>query len=284
MLEALTAVPGLRDAHQLSAALELLPRRVDWPEAGDLERLVLEVARRELRAVGAPLPGFARALAARVLPYLEAVRRTDWSSGSPIVVGAELAGTAELEIGGRTRRVHFVADRADVAGGVLRLTDYKTGKPGGLEAVKQETRHASLIRQIAEGRRLQAAVYARGAGVAAAEGRYLFAHPEAPEHARVAAVRADDPALERALDAAMRAALDAWDRGVFFPRLFEAQNGLDANACRWCRVAEACVRHDSARERRLRAWLQSGLDAASDAESEAFAGLWTLPLRAKELA
>ena len=284
----LEELAGERDAEvELQSALEYLPRRVEWPEAEELGRLVLEVSRRELRAVGAPLPGFARALAARVLPYLEAVRTADWSDGGVVVVGVELAGTAELTIDGRVRRLHFVADRADIAGGVLRLTDYKTGKPAGIDARKPETRRENLMRQIAEGRRLQAAIYARAAGVRAAEGRYLFAHPDAPEHARVAAVSADDPALAPALEGAVRAALDAWDRGVFFPRLFDARSGQDSAVCRWCRVAEACVRRDVARERRLRGWLRRQTDGEGElvdakAEIEALRALWTLPLRARD--
>lgn len=265
----------------LGAALAREPVWVAWPPDAELARLSEAAAEDELRAAGIALPGFARALAERAAPFLAAVRRLDWAGGPLPVLGAELEGTAHCVVGDRSRPILFRVDRVDGPGGELELTDYKTGRPrSGLDARQPETRHAHLLRQVGEGRLLQVVAYLSGAG--RGRGRYLFAHPDAAPDAAVAAVAADEPAFGAAWARALESALAAWDEGSFFPRLLRPEGDREADACRWCRVSEACMRGDAGVRRRLRDWTRAGSDAPpSDPAERAWLGLWALPLRAR---
>jgi hypothetical protein len=159
-------------------------------------------------------------------------------------------------LAGRERRIGFRADRADRdARGVLRLTDYKTGRPVH-DAKGDAPRLAKFEKEVSAGRYLQAPVYwlAARALAEAAEGRFLFLRDDTPPEARVFAV---DRTCEGVASAFLQAAgvvLDAWDRGALLPRLVESSKDQEPRSCTWCEVSAACVRGESAQRRRLRDW------------------------------
>ena len=105
-----------------------------------------------------------------------------------------------------------------------------------------------------QGRRLQPVVYATAAG---GEGeslaRFSFLRPQfaGPDVARAVTVTSNDRDLWDAFEAVAESTLRAWELGLFFPRM---ENPDDSQkpppTCRWCRVAEACLRQDSGARRR----------------------------------
>jgi hypothetical protein len=229
---------------------------VPWPAQAALESLLEAEARRAVREEGVALPGLARVLAARVRPFLEAVRALDWPGGvREGVLGAELAGAARVvDDAGRARSVPFRVDRADRAGGALALTDYKSGKPV-YDAVKTDDRRLErLIAKIRSGEWLQAAAYAHADLPGARIGRYLFAKPERSGEAPGALpITGEEPGLSAAFAASVRALLRLADARAFVPRLLD--EGLVPIRCReWCEVSEACSQHDTAARHRLADW------------------------------
>jgi hypothetical protein len=183
------------------------------------------------------------------------------------VFGAELRGEARVrDAGGRERRIGFRADRADLAGGRLRLTDYKTGKPVAANKTPKG-RRKELERKMARGEWLQAAVYLAGARELTndtMEGRYLFLRDGVADDARVAAVGPADRDLLERFEAASRVLFAALDQGALFPRLVDA-DAQEPRACEWCELALACLRGESGHRARL---LRVGRRAAR-AEREA---------------
>jgi len=269
-------------ARTSAAALERAggePTPVTWPDRSELHAIVREAAAGLLRREGIALPGLAEMLARQVRPSLEVARRTDWGAGSVPALGAELRGSASL--GGRT--LHFIADRVDLVGDRVVLTDYKGGRPFGwaASAERRRTRH---LDQVTKGSRLPAAAYAPAAEVPEAAGRFLFLKPEADDAARVVMAPAADADFETALDDATRAVLDAVDAGVLFPRMVDPGGEREPFACSTCEVAEACSRGDSGVRGRLVRRAQALQTAARDgadlsAGERAFVELWSLPDR-----
>jgi len=255
------ALPAPRET--LAEALAQGPVRVPWPDAVRLEGWLDEEAARAASEEGIAIPGFARALARRVRPLLEVARASDWSdpAGAP-VLGAELRGVVELtDASGCRRRIGFRADRADLDGGALRVTDYKAGKPA-VEQASRERRFQAFLRAVREGRLLQAAAYRVTAGALApgraVEGRYLYLREDAPGHARVLAVGddAEGAALADAFDATGRALLEAADLGLLAPRLDTVEG---RPPCAWCEVQAACLQGESGQRARLAAWTEAAL-------------------------
>lgn len=241
---------------------------VPWPDAATLERWVAECAERELRENAIAVPGYARVLARRALPFLSRARACDWREGSPAVVGTEAVGAARVrDAAGREREIRYRADRVDRVDGRLVLTDYKTGKPIAGQKTR-ESRDETLRKQIAKGRSLQAFVYALGGG-SGARGRYLFLAEDVLEDAR-ALVVADAPPWDEAFAASLPVLLDAWDRGSFLPRLRQADRDEEPGACRSCEVRDACIRGDSGARARLERWAEAD-GARRDAERAALA-------------
>ncbi len=298
------AAPGPTLAELLEAAGEAdapdgapppapAPTGVPWPEAGELDALLRRRSEALLAAEGIALPGLARALAATARPFLEAAREAEWGAagdGRVPALAAEVEGSlAVADAAGRERTLHFRADRVDRLPDrrtpTLRLTDYKTGRPLS-RAVRADTRSDHLLREVQAGRRLQAVAYALAASGPrpwdpAAQGRYLFlARGVAPEH-REAAVWSGAVPFADAFARAVATALDAWDRGAFFPRLVEPDADREPRRCAWCPVHEACLRGDSGARQRLAAWAgarrQAALDEAVSAPEEALLGVWRLP-------
>jgi hypothetical protein len=108
-----------------------------------------------------------------------------------------------------------------------------------------------------------------------AEGRYLHLKPElgdAPEEARQVRIARVMPAPSRSL--AVAAVAEAWRAGAMFARVAEP-DGTDGRGCKYCSVAEACLRDDSGFRRRLVAWLAAEDPTATPIETAA-RRLWRL--------
>ncbi|HSJ98507.1 MAG TPA: PD-(D/E)XK nuclease family protein, partial [Myxococcota bacterium] len=253
-----SALPAPRET--LAEALALGPVRAPWPDAAQLDAWLAEESARAAREEGIAIPGFARALARRVRPLLEVARATDWSDPrGPSVLGAELRGVVELaDVAGRRRRIGCRADRVDLKGDALSVTDYKSGKPV-VDQTKPDGRHRAFLRAVREGRLLQAAAYRIAARALAPEravaGRYLYLREDAEPRARVLAV-GDDPYGDGIADAfheTARALLDAADHGFLVPRL---DTGEGQPPCAWCEVQAACLQGESGPRARLAAWAE----------------------------
>lgn len=294
--------PHARDLDEADAPDARDPVEVPWPEPAEVEAIFRERAARLLADEGIALPGLERALAAAARPFVEAAREAEWSSRPPAVLAAEVTGSIPVpDAAGGERPLHFRADRVDrmvdrrFPG--LRLTDYKTGRPIS-EAVRQKTRDEHFLHEVEAGKRLQAVAYALATGgplpsMHAGQGRYVFVRPGLPPEQREFGVWGSHVPFVEAFEAAVRAALAAWDRGAFFPRLVEPDRDLEPRRCSWCPVHEACVRGDSGARRRLAAWTQSrrqgSLTEAPDAgetapdaphrAERALLDVWTLPSR-----
>ena len=290
-LEAIVAHAGAPAGVELAALAEAAPVPVPWPDDAELDALLADASRRALADAGMPLPGLARALAARARPYVERARTLDWpADGGPLpVVGAEVEGeVVALDAAGEPRRLRFRADRVDRGGGgdgALRLTDYKTGRPLS-ERTKPETRAQHHLRGLYAGQRLQATAYRLAAGAAdagtlsagaEAVGRYLFLKPDLPSDEMAEASAAGD-AFPVGFDAVATGLLAAWDAGAFFPRLVDPHGEKEPARCGFCEVSEACLRLDSSARRRLVRWNHERAGPADGAAERAHAALWWLAL------
>jgi RecB family exonuclease len=254
VLERLVEEAGGAVGVSLEEARARGPVRVPWPAPERLLALARKEAAAAAREAGVVLAGFARLLASRALPVLERVRALDWADGSPAVLGAEVTGSVVIpRAGGGERRLRFRADRADLVEGGVALVDYKTGQPVSVLKTPSH-RVQKLIEQVAQGRRLQGAAYARSAPFVR-EGRYLFAKEGVEdEHARVVIAR-EDAAVTDAFEAATRELLDAYELGAFPPVLLGPKRTGVARACEACDVAEACLQGETGSRRHLAAWL-----------------------------
>jgi hypothetical protein len=271
-----------RAASIVDAARRPEPCDVAWPAPSALHAIAQREAAALLREEGISLPGLAEILARQVRPHLEVVQAADWADGAIDALGAELRGSVEL--GGR--RLHFRVDRADRTSSGVRLTDYKIGRPFS-RAGSAAARRSDHLDRVARGERLQAAAYAFADGIVGASGRFLFLKPDADEGTREAGADGDDFDFRTALEQVTGAVLAGLDRGVLFPRLAEPDGQHEPRRCRWCEVAEACVRGDSGARGRLVRWVGERSAAATFGDDgspadRAFLDLWALPDRAFE--
>jgi RecB family exonuclease len=273
------AALGAAPAETLAEAWARGPTRVPAPDAHAAAELLAKAARVVSEQEGLRLPGFAEALAAHVRPMFDVALRIDGSDPGGIpVLGAELDGSLVVEdVEGRPRRIGFRADRADrLEGGVLRLTDYKTGKPVS-EAKREQTRRRHFEAAVAEARRvLQAPAYWLGAHALAerARGRLLYLRDGLDDACREVEVDDADGAIVTAFESVARTVLAAWDAGTLFPRLV-GPNGEEPQTCRWCDVSAACLRGESGHGLRLRDWAARS-DAARDRSDAALLALQRL--------
>ena len=262
------------------------PVPVRWPDPEELEPLLMEVAAEVLAEEGLVLPGLAQALARHARPFVDVAGEVDWPSpGAAVpVCASEIDGELLLELpggaAGERRRLRFRADRADLVDGRLQLTDYKTGRQLS-DARDAGRRRLQLLAEIRAGKRLQAVAYGI-AGGPRARGRYLFLRPELASAAREVAVEAGDREARAAFSAAVRAVLDAWDAGSFFPRLVDPSGRREPSRCALCTVAEACLRGDPGARRRLHTWaLRARAGAPPEHRAEAaMLAAWDLPAAA----
>lgn len=256
------------------------PKAVLWtfgPE--ELEELAFKLAEELLQEEGIGLKGLSQALAARALPYLQAAREADWprEDSSVFVLATEMEGRIRLgEDQGRT--LCFRADRADLIPDAISLTDYKVGKSIS-QAVAEDTRRKSFLEEVITGKRLQAAAYAfLDVGGLKAVGRYLFLKPGLPAAARVFCVSGEDEDFLKAFRQTVKMLMEAWDLGVFFPRLVTPDGKKEPDQCRYCEVSLACVRGDSAQRARLIRWARTVRENPRPESWEGlFLKLWDLP-------
>jgi len=251
------------------------PVTVPWPDRDRLRDLLDSKARDILRDEGISTPGFEGVLVERARACVDFARDLDWpSEGSDVgVLGAEVEGSVALrDCSGAERVLRFRADRIDRAAGVLRLIDYKTGKPHS-EAKKSETRRTNLLESVSRGVLLQVPAYATGgtqiAGDHSAQGRYLYLGVDVPEHARIAAVDSEDPDFSDAIERVAQVAFEAWDLGSFTPRLVDPVDRREPKLCRSCSVKEACLRGDSGSRYRVEQWVESARSKRADKSPEA---------------
>jgi hypothetical protein len=162
--------------------------RVPWPAPAELASIAAEAASRVAADEGVRIPGFARALAQRALGMIEAARARDWSEPDGLAaLGAELAGDVVVrDAAGRGRRLGFIVDRADLVDGVLRLTDYKTGKPVA-DVKREDTKREKLPVRSRRARVAAAAIsqLRRRSAAAQAEGRLLYLREDSDDRSRL---------------------------------------------------------------------------------------------------
>ncbi len=258
-------------------------KSVAWPADKRLNS-ILEGASHEVAVEAGLGPlGMAALLAARSRPYLEVARSVEWGDEGRLdsVLATEVKGQVNLpEIG---RPLRFRADRVDRDGISLCLVDYKTGRPASL-AKKEPTRRKHLLREVAKGRKLQAAAYAAASEDGSARGRYLWLRPDiadAPEEARTATIAGDQADFSAALAEAVDIVGAARDAGAMFPRVEEVGSDQIPDHCKYCAVAEVCRRDDSSFRRRLVAWMANS-DPGEKSAEKAARDLWHLGAEEKD--
>jgi len=285
-LERIATLQNIPSRVSLEAVLASGSRELSWPDESALQGILRDAAARVCREEGVALPGLPEALAAVAAGGVTAAREAE-EVRAAAVLGVEVDGACTvLDAAERSRTIRFRADRVDREGAVLRLTDYKVGRPiSRLKSPDKRTR--DFLKAVRSGERLQAIAYALAAaelcGPAAARGRYLFLSDGL--EVREFEASADDGALAQAFREALRAVLAALDAGSFFPRLLEP-DGSGPERCTFCEVQEACLRGDSGSRLRLETWAKAWSERAAagptaPAEQAAF-GIWELRAEAAE--
>jgi RecB family exonuclease len=271
---------------------EQTAKSVSWPDDEMLRQLVDEEAEQLARQEGIGLAGYAEILAEIALPHLEVLRRleSDSEGGGLRTLAAEIEGRYELtDTEGHPRRISFRADRVDLRGEQIVVTDYKTGRANNkkyLTSVQQATREKHLVATLREGGLLQAPLYALATTSSDGQGRFLFLDPdfEPPDDRRELAVGGDDRKVIETFEQTARTAVAAWDHGAFFPRLQRPDKDDEPIACEYCQFAEACLRGDSGAKGRLANWAATHADdrpqsKASGKALTALLDLWHLPAK-----
>ncbi len=229
----------------------LLPR----PTPAERLRVARMAAVRVARDAGLALPGYAEIYAQRALPLVDRALALLEQDGARIDE-VEGHGTAEFQTAeGRSLELHFRADLVERSvNGARRFTDYKTGRPPGYDVLIKSV-PARLLKKVAEGLALQAAVYARSEPDV--EGRYLHIgelEPKAGDAGRSLALDLSNDELRGAFDQAIHVLLAAYSAGSFPPRLLNNKGTEEGPACRNCDVQEACLRGDSGIRGRFELW------------------------------
>jgi hypothetical protein len=176
----------------------------------------------------------------------------DWpeSDSQRQVYGTELEGHCLLtDHAGRSRTIAFKADRVEREGEKILFTDLKTGKPFA-DGIRETTRRNSLVDKTGKGGALQLLAYAASPTEASAA-RYLYGAENAPDVARELRIDDDDPLIQTTLESITSATVEAYDRGLHFPRLTQPNKNEKPKTCDWCTLREACAQGDSGARRRL---------------------------------
>lgn len=282
VLERIVADRLGRRGGRLDELADAEPVTVPWPDDERLEAIVVQAAESLARRHGLAALGMAPLLAAQAQPYLAVARAVEWGDGGevPGILGVEVSG--EVAVDGWPEPLAFRADRVDRGEAGLSMVDYKTGAPPSC-AKGEDTRHGHLLRLVARGDALQGVAYALAVPGQPAEGRYLYLKPElndAPAEARDVRIASDDAELAAAFARAVSAVAQAWRAGAMFARV-EEPDGTDGRGCKYCSVAEACLRDDSGFRRRLVAWLAAEDPTATPIETAA-RRLWRLGVESAE--
>lgn len=268
----------------LAEAKENNPAKVPWPNSEELEDIMREKAQEILLERGIRFPFFADFLVKRAKPYLDTARETDWEKrgGELDILGVELEGALELEEGEEKMTLRFRADRADITPDALILTDYKTGRPIS-EKVKEETNLKHFLKEVARGRRLQAAAYtlARYPGKKVM-GRYLFLKPGLDHWLRELWADPRDEELISRFKRSVEVLLRAWRYGVFFPRLMNTKGEKENDWCERCEFFMACYRGDSGFRARLLEVAQRARSMEEKEPMRTFSLLWSLGEKPEE--
>ncbi|HSN57196.1 MAG TPA: PD-(D/E)XK nuclease family protein [Candidatus Sulfomarinibacteraceae bacterium] len=268
-------------AGALTEAAARPPVDVRWPGGDRFEELLLESAHRVAREEGLAAFGLGPLLAARARPFIEVARRLEWGERGLLqgVLASEVTG--EATAAGVAAPLAFRADRVGREDGTTVLVDYKTSAPW-TKVKKPELQRRDVLLKVARGRGLQAVAYAlapAGGGV----GRYLFLKPviDGEEDTRTVSLASDDPEAVRLFTDAVAAVAEARLLGVVFPRVEEADSDDVPAHCRYCAVAEACLRDDSRFRRRLVDLMAGSGEEGSPAEAAA-RRLWWLGVEREE--
>lgn len=253
------------DARSLGDAIRRGSRRVRWPSDANLRDIIQCQSQDVLAGAGIFAPGLARALAERTEPLVRRVFEQVWqpAGGEAALFGAELEGVLRLgDAGGAGHEIRFRADLAEESAQRPRLVDLKAGRPI-TDAKTVHTRAKHLLRAVARGTHLQAAIYARAAG---GSGAYLHADPARAGEQAMFAIDAGDGAAMEVLERSVRTLFEAWDRGSFVPRLVLPEGAKDhASPCKHCEVIEACTQGDTGARYRMERWEKARDDAAGPA-------------------
>ena len=247
---------------------------VPWPDEARLEVLIAAASREALTDEGLDRELFALPLELAASEVLAVVHRLDWAGGSRRLLGLEVEGTAALDLPLGARSVSFRADRVELAGEALLLTDYKTGKSKFSDYAKPDTRRRKLEEALAEGDWLQLPAYARARAGRPVEGRLLFLKSDLEDDRREAlfAAPADGTNLDLSERAVWQTLFSAWDRGAFLPRLLDKTLEAPYRECAYCEVRVACLQGDSGARLRLERWVSARLDRAAAVSGDAGAG------------
>lgn len=252
---ALSEVRTLADAEALATGTGV---EVVWPDDETLRAAIAEETRDALTEEGLDPDLFALPVEIAAAEALETVRRLDWPTGIRRLLGLEVEGRAELDLPEGRRRVGFRADRVELAGQALLLTDYKTGNTIVSDAAGPETRQRHLDKALAAGEWLQLPAYARAASSRPIEGRLLFLKNDLDDErrdVRRAAPAAGSPA-EAAEATLWRTLFAAWESGSFLPRLLDKTLQSSYDGCKYCEVRVACLQGDSGARQRLERWVR----------------------------
>jgi hypothetical protein len=272
---------------EVKVAVERDPIRVPWPTPEELEEILRSRAQELLLETGGSFPLLLDALVKRVRPYLDMAMELEWGKmgGEIHVLGVELEGAVEARDGEEGMALRFRADRADLSGGQLILTDYKTGQPI-YDRKDGEKAQEEFADQVAQGKFLQAVAYALaqcpGKEVV---GRYIFLNPDLdPKAIREYRATSNDQELISSFQKAVGVLHRAWRNGIFFPRLVipEGQEEKENRICRNCDLFLACSKDDSGFKARILNVARESSTTADDELVRTFSSLWSLRQKASK--
>jgi len=244
------------------------PFDVPWPSPEHVDRALLQAAHSALTRAGLRFSGLVPVAVERARPFAAIASQRGWVEAGQGLAVEFVGEVARYADGPESKRIFFAADRVDQRDGELLLSDYKTGKPlsgADGEAIQRK----DLLAAVRSGKALQAAAYALVREREEDAGRYLFLGPDvSPQTAMVTVEAADTEVIEAFEETASRLlALRA--EGAFVPRLISPKGGGEADVCRTCDLAQACLRGDSGARGRLGRWFEAGATAADEIDSRA---------------
>ncbi len=242
----------------LSQLLGSRSKTLRWPEKERWDSWVAEESRKV--AISQGISFLTGALAVRTQSLLEKAK-TDLDGIAAL--GAEVSGELAVRVGEKTLPLFFRADLVDQDGGVLRITDFKTGKKP----------KPSTFRRLLERGSLQAMAYALAEG-GTAEGRYLYLGSTESEEVGFSATNGE---WISGFESTVATLVQGWWEGVAIPRFLTGDLKKNHPQCSRCEVAPACLYQDSTSHRRWARWIEKmeTMGEANPWEGFAFR-LWSL--------